>query len=159
MRLPRGVPMLAALFATVLVPCATAQADPSSGTETITMTMEAPPLPPSPPERAPFTGVYQAVGPITDAGSINGIATFTAFPSPTVGVLHFVATLTGSQGTLELRCDGIAKSADTSTSNCTVLDAAGAYTILQGSGKATGVAFIDSNGVLALTDTLTLPTH
>lgn len=159
MRLPRGVPMLAALVVTVLVPCATAQADPSSGSETITMTMEAPPLPPSPPYRAPFSGVYTATGPIVDAGSINGVATFTAAPSPIVAVLHFTATLTGSQGTLELRCDGIAKSSDTSTSTCTVLDATGAYTVLQGSGKVTGVAFIDSNGVLALTDTLTLPTH
>jgi hypothetical protein len=62
-----------------------------------------------------------------------------------VGVLHTDRTLTSADGTLQLRCNEIAKSfadpnAVPGNGTCAVLRATGAYADLAGSGKVASLA-------------------
>jgi hypothetical protein len=142
MRLLRSGPMLAAVLMLTLVPFASAQAQ-RSGPQTITETLVAPSLPPKPPFVGDFTGTFTTLG--GDTGSVTGMASFTAAASPRVSVLQTDQTLTGTNGTLRLRCTQIAKSfvdpsAVPSTGTCAVLGGTGQYASLTGSGKLTGSA-------------------
>lgn len=112
--------------------------------ETITTTLSFLTFPSSAPFVGQYGGTFTASGPVADAGSISAHALFGADPSPRVGNLHTTQTLTGSQGTLVLRCEQIAKdftdpSATPSTGTCTILSGTGAYAGAHGSGKLTGL--------------------
>jgi hypothetical protein len=152
--------MLAAALTLALAPCASAQAQPS-GSETITESLVAPPLPPKPPYVADFAGTFTTSG--GDSGIVSGVASFPALVSPQVSVLHTDQTLTGSDGqsTLRLRCTQIAKSfanllAVPSSGTCAVLGGTGTYASLTGSGKLTGTANITVSPP-TLINTLVLP--
>ena len=160
MRLVRGGPMLAAVLTLGLAPCASAQAQPSPSA-TITENLVAPSLPPKPPFVGQFTGTFTTSG--GDAGTVSGVASFTAAASPQVSVLQTDQTLTSSDGqsTLQLRCTQIAKSfvdptAVPSAGTCAVLGGTGAYASLTGSGKLAGVSNITGSAP-TLMNTIVLP--
>jgi hypothetical protein len=115
-----------------------------SGSETITTTL----LFPSFPSTAPFVGIYSgtfsASGTVSDTGTVIAQARFGALPSPVIGVLQTVRTLSGGNGTLTLRCNqrtfppNQPTTVVSNTGSCAVLEATGAYAGLRGSGSLTG---------------------
>lgn len=120
--------------------------------ETITTTLYFPTFPSSAPYVAQYSGTFTASGPVTDAGSISAQTLLGAVRSPSVANLHTTQTLTGSQGTLVLRCEQIAKvftnpSATPSTGTCTILSGTGAYANAHGSAKLTGLTDFTANPV------------
>lgn len=122
-----------------------ASAQPSSS-ETITTVLSFPAFPSSAPSVATYSGTFAASGTVSDTGTVTAQTLFGAVPSPATGVLQTVRTLTGSIGTLTLRCtqrifppNQPPMNLVSSTGSCVVLDATGAYAGLRGSGSLTGV--------------------
>lgn len=114
--------------------------------ETITMNLTGfLNFPAAPPYVSTYDGTFQASGAINDTGGVTAHTLFAAVPSPSTAVLETYRTLTGSDGTLSLRCSEIAKLvADLSgvpgTGTCAVIGATGMYAGLTGSGKVTSTA-------------------
>ena len=115
-----------------------------SGSETITTTLFFPSFPSSAPFVGTYSGTFSASGAVTDTGTVTAQALFGAFPSPVAAVLQTVRTLSGSDGTLTLRCNQRTFPPNQSTTvvanagSCVVLNATGAYAGLRGSGSLTG---------------------
>jgi hypothetical protein len=120
-----------------------ANARPSSS-ETITTTLLFPSFPSSAPFVGTYSGTFSASGAVADTRTVAGQALFGAVPSPVIGVLQTVRTLSGANGTLTLRCDqrtfppNQSTTMVSNTGSCAMLDATGAYAGLRGSGSLTG---------------------
>jgi hypothetical protein len=127
----------------MLVLAAAASARPA-GTETITTTLLFPTFPSSAPFVGTYSGTFSASGTTSDTGTVTAQTLFGAVPSPVIGVLQTIRTLSGSNGTLTLRCNqrtfppNQSTTVVSNTGSCAVLDATGAYAGLRGSGSLTG---------------------
>ena len=154
---------LATIATLSLALTAPALAHPAS-TKTITSLIPITSFPSAPPFAATYTGTFTSS--TRDSGTEAVQATFAAVPSPTVGVLQTLRTLTSSDGqsTLVLRCHQLATAQDFSTEpyvpdagSCAVLSGTGAYASLSGSGALTGAVLFDPSGTSGtLTDTISL---
>jgi hypothetical protein len=138
----------------VVLTAATGEAR-ASDPETITTTISIPSFPSSPPFKATYGGTFSAAGMVSDSGTLSADTLFSAVPSLTVGVLQTTQTLTGSEGTIVLRCEQILKSGVTSSGTCSIHDATGAYAGLNGAAKLTGVTDFNASPV-TVTDTIVL---
>jgi hypothetical protein len=143
---------LAALAAGLAVAVTDAQA---SSPETVITKISFPSFPSSPPNMATYGGTFSASGAVSDSGNLSADTLFSAVPSPTVAVLHTTQTLSGSKGTIVLRCEQILKSGVVSSGSCSIEDATGAYAGLSGAVKLTGVTDFNSSPV-TVTDTIAL---
>jgi hypothetical protein len=126
--------------------------------ETITTTLLFPSFPSTAPFVGTYTGTFSASGMVTDTGTVTDQALFGAVPSPVTAVLQQVRTLSGSNGTLTLRCNqrvppGQSSSVVSNTGSCVVLGATGAYAGLRGSGSLIGTTDFGSTPV-TVQDTL-----
>lgn len=156
----RHIAWLTILGALAFVAPASAKA---AGTETINTTLPFPTFPSTAPYVGTYSGTFTASGPVSDTGTVTVQAHFDAVPNTAAtGVLQTVRTLSGSEGTLTLRCNsrlfppGKPQPAVASNAgSCVVHDATGAYAGLQGSGRLTGIT--DFTGpVVTIEDTLVL---
>jgi hypothetical protein len=132
--------------------CAVTASARASDSATITITY-AIPFPAGPPNSVSGEGTFSTQGSLQDAGTVDFSARFAAVPSPSVGVLQSTLTLRGAAGTIELRCNQLARdftdpTAVPDTGTCTIIDASGAYTSLQGTGKVTGSASLGETGAV-----------
>jgi hypothetical protein len=143
---------LAALAAGLAVAVTDAQA---ASPEIITTTISITSFPSSPPFMATYGGKFSASGAVSDSGTLSSATLFSAVPAPTVGVLQTTQTLTGSEGTIVLRCNQILKSGVVSSGSCSIHDATGAYAGLSGAAKLTGVTDFNASPV-TVTDTIVL---
>jgi hypothetical protein len=143
---------LAALAAGLAVAVTDAQA---SSPETFTTTILFPSFPSSPPFKATYGGSFAASGSVSDSGTLSSDTLFGAIPSLRASVLQTRQTLTGSNGTIVLRCSQILKSGVDSSGSCAILDATGAYAGLSGAAKLTGVTDFNASPV-TVTDTIVL---
>lgn len=132
-----------------------------SGSETITTTLLFPSFPTTPPLRETYTGTFSASGTVSDTGTVTDQAQFGAVPSRGMGVLQQVRTLSGSSGTLTLRCNERFSPPNqpltvvSDAGSCVVHGATGAYAGLRGSGSLTGTTDFGATPV-TIEDTLTL---
>lgn len=106
------------------------------------------------------SGTFASTGAITDTGTVSGPALFGALPAPSTGVLQTTLTLSGSDGTIVLRCSQIAKDfTDLSnvpdTGSCAVIGGTGSYAGLHGHAKVIGSANLNTATV---TETIFLST-
>jgi hypothetical protein len=156
--------MMKAVLATIAVALlaafpASAIAHPGAPV-TITTSLSFPSYPSAPPYVGTYYGTFSAsdASGTFDTGNVTAQTLFAAVPSPSVGVLHTDRTLKSADGTLELRCNEIAKSLSDPTAvpgsgTCAVLSATGAYADLAGSGKVTSLADLNAG---TFTDSLDL---
>lgn len=119
-----------------------ANAQPA-GSETIAATVLFPSFPSAAPYVGTYSGTFSASGSIADTGTVTDQVRFGAVASPVTGVLQQIRTLSGSKGTLTLRCNQRlapqqSTTVMTNTGSCVVLAATGAYAGLRGSGSLTG---------------------
>jgi hypothetical protein len=136
-----------------------ANAQPS-GSETITTTLLFPSFPSKAPYVQTYSGTFSASGAVADTGTVTDQAHFDAVPSPVTAVLEQDRTLSGSKGTLTLRCTqrippGQSGPVLTNTGSCVVLDATGAYAGLRGSGRLAGTTDFSATPV-TIRDTVVL---
>jgi hypothetical protein len=150
---------LALLAAALMLPAVALPAGAqASGPETIATTMLFPTFPSAPPYVGTYSGsftTYSPSGSVVDTGTVSVSAHLAAVPSPTAGVLHTERTLTGSGGTLELRCNEISIAGGPVSGSCVVQDATGIYAGLAQSGKLTGVVDLGASPPM-VKDTLSL---
>jgi len=146
---------------------APAVAAAASAPETITMNWQTPYV-----NSAPWvgtgSGAFSASGPtINDAGSLAVAFHLGGAASPTSAAenLHSDRTLTGTLGTITLRCNEIAhKFANTNpaaiplTGNCTVIGGSGVYAGLLGHGAVTGTTDLSGPTTAFLSDAVYLKT-
>jgi hypothetical protein len=95
------------------------------------------------------SGTFVSSGAITDTGTLSGAALFGAVPAPSTGVLQTKLTLSGSGGTILLRCSQIAKDfSDLSnvpdTGSCAVIGGTGSYAGLHGHATVIGYANLNT---------------
>jgi hypothetical protein len=133
---------LATITILSLALAAPALAHPTSK-EMITSVIPITSFPTTPPLAATYTGTFTSLTRGSGTEAVQAI--FAAAPSPTVGVLQTLRTLTSSDGqsTLVLRCHQLATLPDFSTypyvpdaGSCAVLSRTGAYASLSGSGRS-----------------------
>lgn len=156
----RHIPWLAILGALVFV--APAGARPS-GSETITTTLVFPytQLPNTAPYVGTFGGTFSASSPFSDTGTVSAQTLLGAVPSRGMATQQTVRTLSGSNGTLTLRCNERFSPPNQPTASvalagsCVVLNATGAYAGLHGSGSLTGTTEFGASAI-TIQDTLTL---
>lgn len=131
------------------------------GSETISSTLFFPSFPNAAPFVGIYSGTFSASGTVADTGTVSAQARFGAVPSPAVGVLQTVRTLTGGDGTLTLRCNqrifppNQSTTVVSNTGSCVILGATGAYAGLRGSGSLTGTTDFGATPV-TVQDTLAL---
>jgi hypothetical protein len=107
---------------------------------------------------ATYGGTFLASGAVSDSGTLSADTLFSAVRSPKVGVLQTTETLTGSEGTIVLRCSQISTTDPVvSTGSCAILRTTGAYAGLSGAAKLTGVTDFNASPV-TVTDTIVLNT-
>jgi hypothetical protein len=135
----------------------TAAADAhASSPETFTTIISVPYFPSAPPYTTTYGGTFSVSGTVADSGTVSAYTQFAAVPAPHTGVLETTQTLTGSAGTIVLRCTQQEHGASNlSSGSCSIHDASGAYAGLTGAAKLTGVT--DFNA-LTVTDTIVLQT-
>jgi hypothetical protein len=132
-----------------------------SGSETIKTSLFFPSFPSAPPFVGTYSGTFSASGTVSDTGTVSAQVLFGAVPSPAIGVLQTVRTLSGGRGTLTLRCNQRTFPPNQSTTvvanagSCVVLNATGAYAGLRGSGSLTGTTDFGATPV-TIQDTLVL---
>lgn len=151
---------IAMLSLVLAAPALARPANPGTITSVIPLTS----FPSAPPFLETYAGTYTSSS--GDSGTEAVQALFGSVPSPRVGVLQTLRTLTSSDGqsTLLLRCHQLATAQDFSTfpyvpdtGSCSVLTGTGAYASLSGSGTLNGAAIFDPSGTSGvLTDTVSL---
>ena len=162
----RAVVLLVAVAGVLALVPGAARAARASGSETITTTLVFPytQLPNNSGPAGTFSGTFSASGTVSDSGTVSAQTLLGGVLSPVAATQQTVRTLTGSNGTLTLRCNERFSPPGQDTTNpngvdlagsCVVLDATGAYAGLRGSGSLTGTTVFGDTAI-TIQDTLTL---
>jgi hypothetical protein len=147
----RTLAITALVLSTVGV--ASASASPPT-TETVTMNWIRSGTGPTPPFTGTGLGTFSDAGPVTDTGTLTLVGQDVAVSSPVLAASRTDRELTGSQGTLELRCFEQTKTFSNPDSipfigSCSVVGGTGSYSRLHGHGNFTSAFLNLSTGAIS----------